>query len=65
MAIKDGRLFLRFDPAEKARLEKLAEEYAKLRPEGAYTVSSICRAAIFAKIDEMEKELKALKKPGK
>jgi predicted transcriptional regulator len=65
MAIKDGRLFLRFDPDEKARLEKLAEEFAKLRPEGAYTVSSICRAAILAKVDEMEKELKAIKKPGK
>ena len=58
----DGRLYLRFTPAEKARLVAVAGEYAKLRPEGNYTVSSIARAAIIAKLEEMESDLKKIKR---
>lgn len=62
MPQQDNRLFIRFSSEEKSRLKKAVEEYGKLYPGGSYTTSSIARAAVLARLDEMEKEIAGKKR---
>lgn len=62
MSKQNTSILIRLSTDLKEKLDSIVEELREQRPEGNYTASSIARAAIIEKIEELEQGLKGNKK---